>query len=50
MKYKRLTKRDEKGNATALNYLETAGDFKILVDRLAELENKIENGTFRIAV
>lgn len=45
MKYDRLTKRDIHGNAVVFNYTKTTGEFKTVVDRLAELEDKIENGT-----
>ena len=40
----RLTKRDKDGNAVAFNYIKTAGEFKEIVDRLAEYEDLEEQG------
>lgn len=40
----RLTKRDKDGNAVAFNYIKTAGEFKEVVDRLAEYEDLEEQG------
>ena len=40
----RLTKRDKDGNAVVFNYIKTAGEFKEIVDRLAEYEDAEEQG------
>lgn len=44
--YKRLTKRHENGEHSFMyDYYDKTSPIKMLLDRLAELEDKIENGT-----